>query len=74
MKKVNKESEIVTEIYDPVMTPLDNLLVESLGSKCIKQNENCKRIANESTLFFVPHGDLVMYGNLLETNYENKAK
>ena len=56
------------EIFDPVMTPLDITLVEKFGCTYIRENESCKRVASSLTLFFIPHGDLFMYSNLLMTN------
>ena len=56
------------EIFDPVMTPLDITLVEKFGCIYIRENESCKRVASSLTLFFIPHGDLFMYSNLLQTN------
>jgi hypothetical protein len=71
LRRRNESCSVAVEIFDPVMSELDVGLVEKLGFACVKENENCKRIAKESTLFFLPHGDIFMYGNLLETNIES---
>ena len=69
LRERSTSASITVEVFDPVMNELDIGLVEKLGFTCIKENENCKRVAPEPTLFYMPHGDIFMYGNLIEKNH-----
>ena len=68
----NKSYKINIDVYDPVMNEIDSSIIRRLNCNPLSTNEECKRISNEKCLFYVPHGSLEMYGNLLNLNYKNK--
>lgn len=57
------------EVYDPVITVRESKVLEALGCCVLNVNENCRRQALKPTLFFMPHCDQNLYGNLLEANW-----
>lgn len=68
----NTSYKINIDVYDPVMNEIDSSIIRRLNCNPLSKNEECKRISNEKCLFYVPHGSLEMYGNLLNLNYKNR--
>lgn len=58
-----------TEIYDPAFSTVDAEVLEKLGIKVLKRNEEGKRKAEGKTLFFLPHCGKALYNNLLWANW-----
>lgn len=64
------DSKIECYIYDPVLTTTQYTLLTAFnGFVPIKKNENCCRSIEETTLFFMPHLDVHLYNNLLQSNW-----
>jgi hypothetical protein len=59
-------------IFDPVMTKLDQELCILHDIKIIKENEDGKRLAEKSTLFYMPHCGRGLYSNTLSANWNAK--
>lgn len=57
------------EVFDPVLSGTEIRVLESLGCSVISMNEEGRRQASKSTLFFMPHCEAVLYHNLLEVNW-----
>lgn len=57
------------EVFDPVITLQESRVLEALGCCLLKVDERCARQALKPTLFFMPHCDENLYGNLLEANW-----
>lgn len=58
-----------SEIYDPVFSSVDAEVLEDLGIKVLKRNEEGKRKVTGITLFFLPHCGKELYNNLLWANW-----
>lgn len=57
-------------VFDPVLSKDEyNFLEECFGLHAIGVNEECTRLADEATLFFMPHLDTHFYNNLLKANW-----
>ncbi|XP_022093283.1 SRR1-like protein [Acanthaster planci] len=56
-------------VYDPRFTAEEMQILSSLGLDIIPQNEECKRVASEPTLFYMPHCGKPLYNNLLWANW-----
>lgn len=58
-------------IYDPILSSDEyDLLKNCFDLHAITKNEECRRAADETTLFFMPHLDAHYYNNLLEANWQ----
>ncbi|XVF04457.1 hypothetical protein REPUB_Repub05bG0084800 [Reevesia pubescens] len=57
------------EVYDPVLSPVDIIVLETLGCTVLSVNEECKRQVERPTLFFMPYANQYYKGNLLESNW-----
>lgn len=57
------------EVFDPVISSTESRVINTLGCSVIPINEQGKRQALKPTLFFMPHCDLSLYENLLQTNW-----
>ena len=55
-------------VYDPVHSPLDEMVLNSLDCTCLSINENCKRTVDRPTLFFMPHMPYYLTENVLKAN------
>ncbi|KAK1394783.1 Protein SENSITIVITY TO RED LIGHT REDUCED 1 [Heracleum sosnowskyi] len=57
------------EVFDPVITLEESRVLEALGCCLLNVDEKCRRQAPKPTLFFMPHCEEYLYGNLLEANW-----
>lgn len=57
------------EVFDPVITLRESMVLKALGCCLLNVDEKCRRQALKPTLFFMPHCDENLYGNLLEANW-----
>ncbi|CAL9244261.1 unnamed protein product [Arabidopsis halleri] len=57
------------EVFDPVLSATESCFLESLGCTVLSVNEQARREALRPTLFFMPHCEANLYGNLLEANW-----
>ena len=69
----NDDYKLNIDVYDPVMNEIDSEIIKLFNCNPLSTNEECKRVANKSCIFYVPHGSLEMYGNLLNVNHTNKT-
>ena len=63
--------EITMYYFEPFMTSEEEVLLEQLSIRIIRENERGKRVVTERTFFFMPHCPLVLYSNLLFENRDN---
>lgn len=61
-------------LYDPSFTDVENEVLEELGYSLIQKNEEGKRLAEEATLFYMPHCGKPLYNNLLWTNWGQRLQ
>ena len=58
-------------------TDVDAGVISLLGGTMLTENESCKRSVNTdcdaSVVFFMPHCDLVLYNNLISSNWSAKG-
>lgn len=47
------------------------MILKNFDIELLEKNEDCKRIVDEDTLFFLPHLDHYLTGNLIKTNIKN---
>ncbi|CEP18860.1 hypothetical protein [Parasitella parasitica] len=59
-------------IFDPVMTKLDKELCQLHNIEIIIENENGKRLAENPTLFYMPHCGRGLYSNTLSANWNKE--
>ena len=64
-------SNIVIHYFEPNMTNEEAIFLERNSIQIIPDNERGKRKAKGATFFFMPHCPLLLYSNLLHTNWEN---
>ncbi|KAK6230871.1 hypothetical protein QUC31_002389 [Theobroma cacao] len=57
------------EVFDPVLSPTDIIVLEKLGCTVLTVNEDCERRVERPTLFFMPYVPKNLIGNLLEANW-----
>eukprot|EP00980_Cylindrotheca_fusiformis_P020068 scaffold7139_cov115-Cylindrotheca_fusiformis.AAC.18 len=57
--------------FDPCMTQQEATMLERFSIQTIPINEKGKRKATNQTLFFMPHCPMILYANVLHTNWEN---
>ncbi|KAJ7980383.1 Protein SENSITIVITY TO RED LIGHT REDUCED like [Quillaja saponaria] len=57
------------EVFDPMFSPSDSLVLKKLGCNVLLVNEECRRKVEKPTLFFMPNHDPMHMGNLLEANW-----
>jgi len=70
---IQNELGILSEkvgLFDPVFTEEDMNLIKSYGFQCIMVNTIGKYVANERTLFYMPHCTEGLYSNLLRENWQ----
>ncbi|KAH7513192.1 hypothetical protein FEM48_Zijuj12G0170300 [Ziziphus jujuba var. spinosa] len=67
-KKFNWIGEI--EVFDPVLSATEARVLEALGCSVLSINEQGRRLAQNPTLFFMPHCEAELYNNLLQSNWE----
>lgn len=61
------------EAFDPVFSLHDHLILPFFGIDIIKENEDGKRIAQQPTLFFMPHCEADLTDNLLAANIASET-
>lgn len=57
------------EVFDPVLSATESQVLEDLGCSVLSLNEQGRREAKKSTLFFMPHCEAELYNNLLQANW-----
>jgi hypothetical protein len=57
------------EVYDPIFSPSDIVVLKELGCDVITTNEWCRRSINKPTLFYLPYFEFDLLGNLLAVNW-----
>jgi len=58
------------QTFDPVFSPHDLAVLPLFDMQIIDHNEEGRRIADEPTLFFMPHCEVELTENLLEANVQ----
>lgn len=61
--------KINCDLYDPVLTDTERMLLKEYNIKIIKENEECKRKVECKTIFVMFHCSKPMYNNLLWSNW-----
>jgi hypothetical protein len=56
-------------VYDPLLCEDELSVIEELKLINIGHNEKCRHAVTSYTLFYLPHGSLQMYNNLLYANW-----
>jgi len=56
-------------VYDPVLSGVDQKAIHVLDCTYLSVNENGRRTVDKPTLFFMPHCELNLCGNVLEANW-----
>ncbi|XP_021288815.1 SRR1-like protein [Herrania umbratica] len=57
------------EVFDPVLSPTDIIVLKKLGCTVLTVDEDCERRVERPTLFFMPYVPNYLIGNLLEANW-----
>lgn len=57
------------EVFDPVISANECTVIEGLGFKVMRVDENGRREVQVPTLFFMPHCEVQLYDNLLSANW-----
>jgi hypothetical protein len=69
--EVPKEEQSISVLYfDPCMSQLEAIFLERHGIQIIAENERGKRKTTNTTLFFMPHCPMMLYSNVIFTNWE----
>ncbi|KAJ1926659.1 sensitivity to red-light reduced protein [Tieghemiomyces parasiticus] len=55
-------------VYDPVLGALERAALEAQDCCPLMENEQCRRIVDRATLFYMPHCEKFMYHNLVAAN------
>lgn len=58
------------EVFDPVISADECEVIEGLGIKVMRMDEQGRRQVKAPTLFFMPHCEVQLYDNLLGANWE----
>ncbi|XP_059307941.1 protein SENSITIVITY TO RED LIGHT REDUCED 1-like [Lycium ferocissimum] len=61
------------EVYDPLMSPADTLVLRKLGFEVLTIDENCKRQVRGPTMFYKPVPSYWLIGNLLGANWSSSC-
>lgn len=70
LQKGDDNSEIPLFFYDPLTTEQEaELMTSEWTIQVLSENERGKRRVDQSTLFFMPHCPLLLYGNVLWANW-----
>ncbi|KAL3515779.1 hypothetical protein ACH5RR_022681 [Cinchona calisaya] len=56
------------EVYDPVLSPADVIVLKELGCEVLLINERCRRQGEKPTLFYMPYAQHNRVGDLLGAN------
>lgn len=65
-----EQGSVPVFFYEPLMTPHEADLLQSLSIHIIHRNERGKRKVDHPTFFFMPHCPMALYSNLLFANRE----
>ena len=57
------------EVFDPMFSPSDCMVLEELGCKVLSVNENCRREIKKPTLFYMPYAETRCIVNVLDANW-----
>ena len=57
------------EVFDPMFSPCDCLVMEELGCKVLSVNEQCRREVKKPTLFYMPEAETCHISNVLDANW-----
>ncbi|KAL3515776.1 hypothetical protein ACH5RR_022678 [Cinchona calisaya] len=57
------------EVYDPIFSPADVIVLKELGCEVLLINEECRREAEKPTLFYMPYAAYILVDNLLWANW-----
>lgn len=57
------------QVFDPVFSPADVIVLKELGCEVLSVNERCRRKVEKPTLFYMPHAEISMVGDLLGANW-----
>uniref|UniRef100_A0A9L0RDB7 SRR1 domain containing n=1 Tax=Equus caballus TaxID=9796 RepID=A0A9L0RDB7_HORSE len=61
-------------VYDPLFSPLETAVLQSLGVTVLSENEEGKRnVGGEPTIFYMLHCGTALYNNLLWSNWSVEA-
>lgn len=67
---ITKILEIPTmSIFDPIMTDLEKSVCAMLGMEVLSENPHGKYVANENTIYYMPHCPYRLYNNLIWANW-----
>ncbi|XP_018634018.3 protein SENSITIVITY TO RED LIGHT REDUCED 1-like [Nicotiana tomentosiformis] len=53
------------EVYDPLLSPADMIVLKKLGFEVLTIDENCRRQVRRPTMFYMPVPNYYLIGNLL---------
>ncbi|CAK7340702.1 unnamed protein product [Dovyalis caffra] len=56
------------EVFDPIFSPRDVVVLKKLGCKVLSVDEKCRRQVEKPTLFFMPYPSFHFFSNLMEAN------
>ncbi|KAK7831029.1 protein sensitivity to red light reduced 1 [Quercus suber] len=57
------------EVFDPMFSPCDCLVMDELGCKVLSVNEQCRREVKKPTLFYTPYAERCHISNVLDANW-----
>ncbi|XP_009781071.2 uncharacterized protein [Nicotiana sylvestris] len=57
------------EVYDPLLSPADMIVLTKLGFEVLTIDENCRRQVRRPTMFYMPVPNYNLLGNLLGANW-----
>lgn len=57
------------EVFDPVLSPADIVVLENFGCTVLSMNERFCRHVERPTLFYIPYPVYPLLGNLLDSNW-----
>ncbi|KAI9295497.1 hypothetical protein K502DRAFT_217794 [Neoconidiobolus thromboides FSU 785] len=70
---IKQEFKVVNSIqyYDPLpLTEDEETILNDYGFQILEKNEEGKRAVKEGTLFYMPHCPMLLYENVLSSNWE----
>ncbi|KAM7262453.1 hypothetical protein ACFE04_000136 [Oxalis oulophora] len=57
------------QVYDPAFSPADRIVLKNLGCNVLSFNEQCSRIVERPTLFYMPYAFNWLISNVLAANW-----
>lgn len=67
--KLEEFTVVSTELFDPFLDNLERNAASKFGLNVLSENEEGKRVAEELTVFYMPHCPITLYNNLLWANW-----